>query len=126
MSRVRGSRGFTLIELLVVIAIIGILVAIALQSYNTYRKMAYDARAMFDLGNARTAEEAYFAANDVYKGPIDQSGPSYVGVPGFVISDTVTIHVEASGDTYSVRSQSSHGSGIAYFFDSTTGEITKQ
>ena len=56
----KDERGFTLIELMIVIAIIGILAAIAIPQFNSYRKKSYNASAMSDVRNAATAQEAYF------------------------------------------------------------------
>jgi len=58
------KKGFTLIELLVVIAIIGILAGLTLVSYTGARKQTRDTQRKSDLGQYRTALEAYSAAND--------------------------------------------------------------
>src|SRR5215471_21512762 len=66
MKALKDSKGFTLIELLVVGAIIGILAAIAIPQFASYRQRGFDARANSDLRNAATSEEAYFATNSAY------------------------------------------------------------
>ena len=66
LNKKRDERGFTLIELMIVIAIIGILAAIAIPQFNSYRKRAYNSAAESDLKNAATAEEAYFVDNQTY------------------------------------------------------------
>ena len=55
-----SSKGFTLLELLVVVAIVGLLSAIAIPIYRTYRARGFNARIQMDVRNAATAEEAYF------------------------------------------------------------------
>jgi type IV pilus assembly protein PilA len=61
-----GEKGFTLIELMIVIGIIGILAAIAIPQYSSYRSRSYDAAAVEDLRNAETAQEIYFVNNLTY------------------------------------------------------------
>src|SRR5438105_12622093 len=62
-TRMASEQGFTLIELLVVIVIIGILVAIAVPSYLSFRSKAQTAAAE---SNVRTAVPA---AESFYNGP---------------------------------------------------------
>src|SRR6185369_8856233 len=52
LTRRRNDDGFTLIELLVVVVILGILIAIAIPTYLSYRKSANDKAAQSDLRNA--------------------------------------------------------------------------
>ncbi|NCP04404.1 MAG: prepilin-type N-terminal cleavage/methylation domain-containing protein [Deltaproteobacteria bacterium] len=56
---VQNKRGFTLIELLIVVAIIGILAAIAIPQFSSYRQKAYNSAAQTDLRNIKTVFDAY-------------------------------------------------------------------
>ena len=62
----RGSEGFTLIELMVVVAIIGVLAAVALPQFNTYRAKAKSSEAKLTLASTYTALQAFFLEKDTY------------------------------------------------------------
>ena len=65
-NKIRNGKGFTLIELLIVVAIIGILAAIAIPQFSSYRQKGYNSAATSDLKNAKTNLESYFADNQKY------------------------------------------------------------
>ena len=69
LQKIRNRNGFTLIELLTVVAIIGILVAIAIPQYSSYRAKAYNSASNADLKNLKTGFEAFMANNQQY--PVD-------------------------------------------------------
>lgn len=62
----KSEKGFTLIELLIVVAIIGILAAIAIPQFASYRRKAFDAAAMSDVKTMRTELEGYYTDNFHY------------------------------------------------------------
>lgn len=62
----KNQKGFTLIELLIVVAIIGILAAIAIPQFASYRQKAFDSAASSDLRTMRTELEAYYTDKFYY------------------------------------------------------------
>jgi type IV pilus assembly protein PilA len=116
------QKGFTLIELLVVIAIIGILAAIAIPQFADYRKRGFDARAKSDLRNVATAEEAYFADNEVYLSCDQSSCPGTL--PGVAaLSDGVELSMTPATASFTGTSTHTLGTGVTFNWDSDAGGL---
>jgi type IV pilus assembly protein PilA len=69
-NKLRSKKGFTLIELLIVVAIIGILAAIAIPQFSSYRAKAYNSASVADLKNIKTGMEAFMADAQQYPGDL--------------------------------------------------------
>lgn len=122
-KRCPQERGFTLIELLTVVAVIGVLAVVAMQQLEVYRRSSFDARALSDLKNAISAEEAYFATSRNYM-TVTASGPGPAALPGLMLSDTVSVDMSAAGDAFSGTSVSTDGTpGKVMRYDSALGWI---
>lgn len=122
MKQGKNQSGFTLIELLTVIGVLGILAAVAIPQYSTYRQKGYDALANGDLRNAATAEEALFATNDAYASCTDSACES--ALPGFRLSQSVKITMKtaaAAGPSFNGTAMSDQGTGKVFSYDSALG-----
>ena len=120
---VKSKKGFTLIELLVVVAIIGILAAIAIPQFAAYRARGFDARAKSDLRNVATAEEAYFADNEVYRSCTDTTCPGLL--PGIkALSNGVTLAMTATATGFTGTSKAAKGTGVTCNWNAASGGFT--
>ena len=59
-------QGFTFIEILMVMLVIGVLSSIGVPRYRNMKERAFAASMKSDLGTLRTAQEGYYAENQVY------------------------------------------------------------
>jgi type IV pilus assembly protein PilA len=96
LNKKKNQKGFTLVELLIVIAIIGILAAIAIPQFSTYRAKAFIAATKSDAKNAYTALQAYVSENpSVTPPPASVTGPNNLTDPygASRVSKDVTITI---------------------------------
>ncbi len=99
-----NDKGFTLIELMIVIAIIGILAAIAIPNFVSYRQRSYNSAAQSDLKNAMTTQEAYFVDEARYS-----SDSGRLVTAGYTASGDVDLFVSASVNGYTMTAYHTSG-----------------
>ena len=78
-SNIRPSRGFSLVELMVVVAIMGVLASIAIPSFQSYRRRAWQSEAKSSLTHIYTAEQNFHSKWGVYIGALHPAGVDFRG-----------------------------------------------
>ncbi|MBI9084526.1 MAG: prepilin-type N-terminal cleavage/methylation domain-containing protein [Desulfobacterales bacterium] len=111
IQKLRGSneKGFTLIELMIVIAIIGILAAIAIPNFVSYRQRSYNAAAQSDMKNMMTAQEAYFVDNETYRTVANTTGSASLPPGGLSLSKSVNLAITGTTTGYSMTAYHTAG-----------------
>ena len=117
--RKEGQKGFTLIELMIVIAIIGILAAIAIPQFVSYRQKGYNTQAKAELKSFYTACQAYFSDH----APSDCS-TSLVSSLFIPQSPSVQLTVPAGSDTSMIGTTAYHQAGTSTYTINSSGIIT--
>ena len=115
----RRKEGFTLVEILIVIVIIGLLAAIAIPQFITYRSQSVDAQLKSDLRNAAVAVESYFTKKSVYPASLAE-----IDGYGFHPTDGVTLTITiVTPNSYSITAAKPGGTQPSFTFSSSTGSI---
>jgi type IV pilus assembly protein PilA len=112
----RSQKGFTLIELMIVVAIIGILAAIAIPQFTSYRRKAQDTAAKSALKYLSTSMENYYASYNTYTA-------DRTNLTGWTVEPNIALAVTGANFTSWSATASHNSSPNTLTYDSATGGI---
>jgi len=115
----KNEQGFTLIELMIVIAIIGILAAIAIPNFISYRRRSYNTAANADIKNLYTSAQAYYTDNPAGASTALVDFKAY----GFRQTQDVNVAVQGSGSQGAFSADTYHSSGDKTYHIGSDGAI---
>ena len=126
-----AAKGFTLIELMIVVAIIGILAAIAIPQFSSYRTKAFNSAALSDLRSIMTSEEAAYATNFNYAASTTGIGNGIgnsiiTGLSSAKASHNVTYNIQSLNSGAAYAAFTAHTLGNNIYAADQTGEIQFQ
>jgi prepilin-type N-terminal cleavage/methylation domain-containing protein len=108
-----NDKGFTLIELMIVIAIIGILAAIAIPNFISYRDKSFCSAAESDAGSIQGGLADYFSipSNQTFAAQNNVAAVNFPGSQTIQLSGTNTASVVPVAGTTQFRITVTDGSG---------------